>query len=67
MSKYKVGGYVRLSQDDDYSESYSIQRQMDLIKIKASKSIKNDSKYPKNGIAFRVWCFESNFLKNIIY
>ena len=25
MSKYKVGGYVRLSQDDDYSESGSIQ------------------------------------------
>lgn len=33
MSKYKVGGYVRLSRDDDYSESDSIQRQMDLIKI----------------------------------
>ena len=27
MSKYKVGGYVRLSRDDDYSESDSIQRQ----------------------------------------
>ena len=33
MSKYKVGGYVRLSRDDDYSESDSIQRQMDFIKI----------------------------------
>ena len=36
MSKYKVGGYVRLSRDDDYSESDSIQRQMDLIKIIAN-------------------------------
>ena len=26
MSKYKVGGYVGLSRDDDYSESDSIQR-----------------------------------------
>jgi len=25
MSKYKVGGYVRLSRDDDYSELDSIQ------------------------------------------
>ena len=25
MSKYKVDGYVRLSRDDDYSESDSIQ------------------------------------------
>lgn len=33
MSKYKVGGYVRLSRDDDYSESDSIQRQINLIKI----------------------------------
>lgn len=33
MSKYKVGGYVRLSRDDDYSESDSIQSQKDLIKI----------------------------------
>ena len=36
MSKYKVGGYVRLSRDDDYSESDSIQRQMDFIKIIAN-------------------------------
>ena len=36
MAKYKVGGYVRLSRDDDYSESDSIQRQMDLIKIIAN-------------------------------
>ena len=33
MSKYKVGGYFRLSRDDDYSESDSIQRQMAFIKI----------------------------------
>ena len=26
MSKYKVGGYVRLSRDDDYSESDSYSR-----------------------------------------
>ena len=36
MAKYRVGGYVRLSRDDDYSESDSIQRQMDLIKIIAN-------------------------------
>ena len=36
MSKYKVGGYVRLSRDDDYSESDSIQRQLDFIKIFAN-------------------------------
>ena len=30
MSKYKVGGYVRLSRDDDYSESYSIQRNQEI-------------------------------------
>ena len=36
MSKYKVDGYVRLSRYDDYSESDSIQRQMDLIKIIAN-------------------------------
>ena len=36
MSKYKICGYVRLSRDDDYSESDSIQRQMDLIKIIAN-------------------------------
>ena len=33
MSKYKVGGYVRLSRDDDYSESDSIQRQMNLKRV----------------------------------
>ena len=33
MSKYKVGGYVRLSRDDDYSESDSIQRQMVLKRV----------------------------------
>ena len=30
MSKYKAGGYVRLSQDDDYSESDSIQRNQEI-------------------------------------
>ena len=30
MSKYKVGGYVRLSQDDDYSESDNIQRNQEI-------------------------------------
>ena len=30
MSKYKVGGYVRLSRDDDYSESDSIQRNQEI-------------------------------------
>ena len=33
MSKYKVGGYVRLSRDDDYSDSDSIQRQMAFVLI----------------------------------
>ena len=36
MSKYKVGGYVRLARDDYYRESDSIQRQMDFIKIIAN-------------------------------
>ena len=30
MSKYKVGGYVRLSRDDDYSESDSIHRNQEI-------------------------------------
>ena len=33
MSKYQVGGYVRLLQDDDYSESDGIQRQTNLKRI----------------------------------
>ena len=51
MSKYKVGGYVRLSRDDDYSESDSIQRQMDLIKIIANIELDCELKefYVDNG------------------
>ena len=30
MAKYRVGGYVRLSRDDDYSESDSIQRNQEI-------------------------------------
>ena len=40
MSKYKVGGYVRLSRDDDYIESDSIQRQMNLKRVE-NKDIKS--------------------------
>ena len=51
MSKYKVGGYVRLSRDDDYSESDSIQRQIDLIKIIANIELDCELKefYVDNG------------------
>ena len=46
MSKYKVGGYVRLLRDDDYGESDGIQRQMNLKRID-NKDIK---KLRRNGI-----------------
>ena len=51
MTKYRVGGYVRLSRDDDYSESDSIQRQMDLIKIIANIELDCELKefYVDNG------------------
>ena len=32
MSKYKVGAYVRLSKDDSYNESDSIDNQKSIIK-----------------------------------
>ncbi len=40
MSKYKVGGCVKLSRDDDYSESDSIKRQMNLKRVE-NKDIKS--------------------------
>ena len=46
MPKYKVGGYVRLSRDGDYSESDSIQRQMNLKRVE-NKGIK---KFTRNRI-----------------
>ena len=51
IAKYRVGGYVRLSRDDDYSESDSIQRQMDLIKIIANIELDCELKefYVDNG------------------
>ena len=32
MVKYKVGAYIRLSKDDNYSESDSIKNQKSIIK-----------------------------------
>lgn len=39
MAKYRVGGYVRLSRDDDYSESNRIVKCIDNIFIHEDKSI----------------------------
>jgi len=69
MSKYKVGGYVRLSRDDDYSESDSIQRQMNLKRVK-NKEIKKLTrnrivKYIDNIFIYEDKSIKINFKKDI--
>ena len=52
MSKYKVGGYVRLSRDDDYSESDSIDNQIKLADYYCENNgLEIVEKYIDNGIA----------------
>ena len=69
MSKYKVGGYVRLSRDDDYSESDSIQRQMVLKRVE-NNDIKTLSrnrivKYIDNIFIYEDKSIEINFKEDI--
>lgn len=68
MSKYKVGAYVRLSKDDSYNESDSIDNQKSIIKdfIKENSDFELVDYYIDNGFtgtnfdrpAFVQLCFD---------
>ena len=69
MSKYKVGGYVRLLRDDDYSESDGIQRQTNLKRIdnKDIKKLRRNriQKYIDNIFIHEDKSIEINFKEDI--
>ena len=50
MSKYNVGVYIRLSRDDNYSDSNSIDNQIKLIEFYCKNNdLKTAEKYIDNG------------------
>ena len=50
MSKYNVGVYIRLSRDDNYSDSNSIDNQIKLIEFYCKNNdLKIAEKYIDNG------------------
>ena len=70
MSKYNVGVYIRLSRDDNYSDSNSIDNQIKLIEFYCKNNdLKIAEKYIDNGYSGTNfdWPSFQKLLKEMLY